>query len=308
MRVTKNIYEANAITHNGAMHADEVFATVILDHVIPDLTVYRASGKVPEGLAPSVVVYDIGMGRFDHHQKGGNGRRPNDIPYASAGLIWREYGPKVCAETADQRLVWASLDKSLFQGIDAEDNGEIPRFDYPTKPASLSQVISGFNPVWDSDEDSDAAFAKAVEYASVIFQNAFETAASKARAKEKVHTAIDNANGHIMVLDRNLPFQSFLFHPDPWLREKADNIFFAIYPSQRGGYNWKTVLAKPNSSTPRWNTPSEWHGLGGDALRKLTGVETATFCHKAGFVGGAETLDDAISMAQKAIAAGNRGI
>ena len=43
---------------------------------------------------------------------------------------------------------------------------------------------------------------------------------------------------------------------------------------------------------------SEWKGLNGSSLQEVTGIATATFCHPAGFIGGAETLEDTIRLAE----------
>ena len=170
MDITKNIKEATAITHGGTFHADEIMATVILEKVFGDIIVCRTF-RVPEDLKEDVIVYDIGFGAFDHHQKGGNGARENGVPYAACGLIWKEFGPQIVANTCNPELVWNLIDRDLIQGIDAGDNGAMPKTDYPAQAMSFSAVISGFNPNWDSNEDPDEAFAKAVELAEVVFDN-----------------------------------------------------------------------------------------------------------------------------------------
>ena len=95
IRTTNSIQKANLITHGGVFHADDVMATVILEKVFGDVTVCRVL-EVPEKLNSNVIVYDIGCGKWDHHQKGGNGVRKNGsnvgVPYAAAGLIWRDFG------------------------------------------------------------------------------------------------------------------------------------------------------------------------------------------------------------------------
>ena len=48
--------------------------------------------------------------------------------------------------------------------------------------------------------------------------------------------------------------------------------------------------------------PEEWRGIKRKELQKITGVTTAIFCHEGGVVGSAETIQDAIKMAQLAIA------
>ena len=79
IRLTQNINEATHITHGGIFHADEVFATAILA-TLGDVTVMRVFTVPADTRA---FVYDIGRGKYDHHQKGGNGARENGIPSAS---------------------------------------------------------------------------------------------------------------------------------------------------------------------------------------------------------------------------------
>ena len=49
IKMTKNIETATAVTHGGTFHADEVFATVILEKVFGDLTICRTF-RIPEDL------------------------------------------------------------------------------------------------------------------------------------------------------------------------------------------------------------------------------------------------------------------
>ena len=91
VKITKNIKDANCITHAGTFHADEIFATLILSKIIPRITLIRLPefGKEENTLAKqNVIVYDIGGGKYDHHQLGGNGIRENGVKYAACGLIW----------------------------------------------------------------------------------------------------------------------------------------------------------------------------------------------------------------------------
>ena len=94
IKTTKKAVEAKLITHAGSMHADDVMATYILSKVFGEVKVLRTC-KVPDNLSEDVIIYDIGFGQYDHHQKGGNGTRENGVPYAACGLIWKEFGPRV---------------------------------------------------------------------------------------------------------------------------------------------------------------------------------------------------------------------
>ena len=297
MNITKNATQATAITHGGVFHADEVLATVILSKVFENLVVCRTF-KVPDEVSKDVIVYDIGFGAFDHHQKGGNGTRENGVPYAACGLIWKEFGHKIVADTCNPELVWNLIDRDLIQGIDATDNGAMPRTPYPAHAMSISNAVSGFNPTWDSSEDSDDAFVRAVAFAEVVFDSTLSNAISKAKAQQIVDKAIEVSEGKIMVLKQFVPWQEFLFSSTS---EKAEGIQFVVFPSNRGGYNWQCVPDKLGSFGQRKAVPTEWKGLRDLDLQKVTGVATASFCHPAGFIGGATTFEDALALAKIAV-------
>ncbi len=301
VRITKKFEEADLITHSGVFHGDEVFATVILSKLKGDVKVLRTF-KVPEsGLKPDAVVYDIGHGCFDHHQRGGNGVRANGVPYASAGLIWKEFGYQLLKDFKyiEAERIWHYVDSALIAGVDAMDNGALPFRDYPIQDMNVSRAITTFNPDWDSDETPDQAFMRAIAFAEVIFDNTFARAISEVKAKGLVEEAIASASEHIMVLDRFVPWQSHIYHSE--MPEKAQEIWFVVFPSNRGGFNWQCVPEGNGSRAPRRSVPDAWCGLPQDKLREVTGVSTATFCHQAGFIGSAETLEDAILMAKLAI-------
>lgn len=299
IKTTKTMEQATVVTHGGIFHADEVLATVILSKVLGDITVLRTS-KVPEGLADDVIVYDIGFGRFDHHQKGGNGARENGVPYAAVGLIWKEYGHKLVEDTVNPELVWSLIDRDLIQGVDATDNGAMPKSGSIAHNMSFSNIISSFNPTWDCAEDPDEAFIKAVEFAETVFENTLKNATAKAKAQKIVEEAIEKSQEHIMVLDRFVPWQEVIFSSE---NAKASEVLFVVFPSNRGGFNWQCVPEALGSFGQRKPVPSEWKGLSGEKLQKVTGITTATFCHPAGFIGSAETFKDAYALAKLAVEA-----
>ena len=304
IKTTKNQEQATVVTHGGIFHADEVLATVILSKVLGDITVLRTF-KVPEGLFDDVIVYDIGFGKFDHHQKGGNGARENGVPYASVGLIWKEYGHKLVEDTANPELVWSLVDRDLIQGVDATDNGAMPKPETEStgpvvRNMSFSNAISGFNPTWDSNEDSDEAFIRAVEFAEIVLENTLKNATAKAKAQKIVEEAIEKSQEHIMVLEQFVPWQEFIFSSE---NDKASEVQFVVFPSNRGGYNWQCVPDALGSFGQRKTVPSEWRGLSGENLQKVTGVPTANFCHSAGFLGSAATFEGAYALARIAVEA-----
>ena len=122
---------ANGFTHAGKFHADDVFATALLQIIRPDIRITRGFA-VPDDF--DGIVYDIGFGMFDHHQEPRE-YRANGIPYAAFGLLWRVLGPGLVGER-QARLI----DENFIQPLDLNDNtGE---------QNSLCDAIGFSNPVW----------------------------------------------------------------------------------------------------------------------------------------------------------------
>lgn len=57
---------AKAFTHSGKFHADDVFSYALLLYLNPAITITRGN-KVPKDF--DGIVFDIGRGKYDHHQK-----------------------------------------------------------------------------------------------------------------------------------------------------------------------------------------------------------------------------------------------
>lgn len=298
IRMTSNVYEAQLVTHAGGFHADEVLATAILEELFENVVVCRTL-EVPKNLKSDVIVYDIGGGRWDHHQKGGNGVRENGVPYASAGLIWRDFGPELLKKKySDSSELLTSVDKMLIRGIDAIDNGIITNSKFEVSSMNISQAISDFNPTWDENENPDEAFKDACEFARQILINTLRRAISVMKARGYVEEAIEKSSNHIMILEKYVSWSRALyFSRNP----KALDIWFVIYPSNRVGYNWRTVTISLKKHIPMKAVPDNWLGLKGEEYQKVTGVKTAMFCHHGGFIGAAETQEDAIRLAEIAI-------
>lgn len=163
MTMTMTMNNVTANTHGGVFHADEVFATAVLKQLFENLTVHRVFR--PEDDAD--IVYDIGGGAYDHHQADKE-TRPDGIPYAAFGLIWRSFGRAYIESlgvfTKYVDFVHAMVDKTLVRSVDALDNG----VSLGGEAFTISDAISSFNPEWDSDESADEAFSCAVDFAGSV--------------------------------------------------------------------------------------------------------------------------------------------
>lgn len=305
IRVTSNPYDANLITHTGTFHADEVLATVILSKTFFGIATVLRTVAVPEEKFVEIepIIYDIGGGKFDHHQKGGNGTYENGVPYASAGLVWKEYGLKILFNTFNDaadteiKFIFDYIDKNLIQGVDAYDNGVLPKADYPVQSMNFSEIIRNFNPTWNSEESSDSAFIQAVNFAEVIFDKLIETAYAKAKAESIIKGAIRNSERGIMILSQQIDWQDALFTSN---NPKAKEINYVIYPSNRNDYKVRCVPDELNGFGQRMPLPVKWRGLKNEELQKCSGVSDAIFCHPNGFIAAAKTFKGALELAQLA--------
>ena len=110
-----------AMTHGGKFHADDVFSGALLTILNPEIQIQRAF-QVPEGYTG--LVFDLGWGRFDHHQNGAPVRE-NGVPYAAFGLLWREFGEEFllrhCSKE-DTAREFARFDEQFVQPLDLDDN------------------------------------------------------------------------------------------------------------------------------------------------------------------------------------------
>ena len=102
-----------AFTHGGVFHADDVFAAAMLRIIKPGIIIERGN-TVPEDY--DGLVFDIGFGEFDHHQKDKRVRE-NGVYYAAFGLLWEKYGSMLMNEEDAK-----AFDESFVQPIDNSDN------------------------------------------------------------------------------------------------------------------------------------------------------------------------------------------
>ena len=301
--ITENIEEADLITHNGTFHSDEVFSTVLLSKVLKkDILKLCRTSNIKEGITG--FVYDVGYGKYDHHQPGGNGERKNGIKYSSFGLVWMDFGKDYLKQLNCLQIeeVWSMVDKKLVQNIDAIDNGQLGKltqFDFEV--VTLPNLISMYNSNWDDEQaNQNEMFLKAVQFAQTVFDRFIISVVSKIRAKSRVEDAIENSKNQILILEKFMPWKEFLLDSE---NEKAKNILFVVFPSNRGGYNVYAVPKENGSFESRKLFPAKWAGLKDEELSKISGVATATFCHTGRFICATRTKEDAIKIARIAVEA-----
>ena len=185
-----------AMTHAGRFHADDVFSAALLKILNPQIHIVRRNA-VPEGYQG--LVFDLGVGDFDHH--GGRARfRDNGVPYASFGLLWKEYG---CTLVSEKEA--GTFDESFIQPLDFQDNNGGSNL--------LCRAITQANPKWDEeDSNSDEAYFKAVDFARFILENEIRSMHSTEHAEQIVLECLKKSENGIVVLPTGMPWKALLLY------------------------------------------------------------------------------------------------
>ncbi|MBQ3307286.1 MAG: MYG1 family protein [Bacilli bacterium] len=297
IKVVDKIEEANCITHSGTMHADEVFSTAFLDLYLENVKVFRTAKVEGYKIREDQLVYDIGRGKFDHHQQDAL-RRDNNIPYCSFGLLWKEYG-KEFLKKYDILLidkVFTGIDKDLVEGIDADDNGVFPKIEAPYRVKTIPNVIKIFNPSYDSGQIESEQFEKACKIARDIIEEEVYYMNGKVQAEEEIMKQLEGVgkDSHYLLLDKFLPYEETILQTP-----EAENLYFVAYPSNRGGYAIKVVPKSLEDRIPRLPFPEEWAGLEGEELEEVSKITGLSFCHSGRFIVTCKTLDAVYKVLEK---------
>ncbi|WP_229459107.1 MYG1 family protein [Massilia cavernae] len=261
-------------------------------------------------------IWDPASGRFDHHQKGFDGARQSGVPYASAGLVWKEHGGR-CVEAlaeahAGQRLsadaaqqIAYAIDADIVQYLDLSDVGAAKN---APGGYGLSAVISGFNPNWMDEQRlgyGEAAeayrlgqFKRAMEVLADIMANAVKYRVGALLALEQVRQAELLEDGKVLFLkNAALPWSAVV-------RKEMPKVLFVISHSiSEQRYMLHTVPADPDTFDARADLPEAWAGLRDAELAAVTGVADATFCHNGRFIAAARSFDGVRAMAKLALQA-----
>lgn len=270
------------ITHSTVFHADDVFGVAMCRLINPDIEIIRTLEvekylEMARNVGKNALVFDIGLGKYDHHQED-KALRPDGTPYCGFGLLWRDYGYLLCKE----QEAWEKVDQNFVIAIDKADNGVAQNL--------LSSSIKAFNPNWNDDTSEEVAFHRAVLVAMQILKAQVDHANSAVAARDAVIASY--TGGEILVLDRYLPWTDVVQQ-----NEQLKDILFVIYPSQRGGWNIQTVPKEPGTFVNRMDFPKEWLGHA-DSDRGIH------FAHTANFLIACDTKEQAIKVAKEAVEAG----
>jgi uncharacterized UPF0160 family protein len=306
------------VTHGGKFHADDAWAVAVLNVVFPNSDIVRTRDPALIEAGDFAVdvggIWDPATGRFDHHQKGFSGARPSGVPYASAGLVWKEYGARcvsiLAATHTGQQLreddalqIAYAIDADVVQYLDLSDVGAARN---APGGYGLSAVISGFNLSWLDEQrmgygaETEAfrlsQFRRAMAILTDIMVNGVKYRVGSLLALEQVRQSELLEGGKVLFLKNGaLPWTAVV-------RKEMPKVLFVIshnVAEQR--YMIHTVPVSLESFDARADLPEAWAGLRDAELAAVTGVPDAGFCHNGRFIAAAKSFEGVLAMAKLAL-------
>lgn len=294
------------ITHDAGFHTDDIFAAATLQIYLEKNNqkyklIRTRDAKI---ISSGDFVFDVGgiynpkEGKFDHHQKGGAGTRENGIPYAAFGLVWKEFGQKICEDIS----ISNEIDRKLAQPIDANDNGvDVYKSNIKDVSPITFQDIAGV--YYPEEGASDEEYLKAFNTLVLLAKSILEKSILKSKKQAEVNTYMKGLydttdEKKFLVVERKYGrFAVTMGALD------LSEVLYVVYPSVKNESEWNICATRKSVETMESKKPfpESWAGLQNDDLAKASGVSSARFCHNGRFLCTASSKEDAINLAKLAI-------
>lgn len=287
------------LTHDGKFHADEVMATAVLSLVYKGkIRVIRTRENV-HGKGADIVydtgqIYDPSRNYYDHHQTGGADTRPDGVPYAAFGLIWKHFGLQLVDEK-----VHKVIDEEIVRLTDAEDVAYDSFYSEKLQASAISfdEICSQMCPINLEPQETDKRFMILVEFATEYLRALIEKYKNKVAdwdyVEQKYNEAVDK---RVVVLERHASWGKVLM-------QKSEPLF-VIFPDanpKNTHYKISAVGKEVGKYGLRLTPPASWLGKENSDLENASGVLGAIFCHNSGFLMVANSLESALKMVEMAM-------
>ncbi|MBX4206229.1 MYG1 family protein [Candidatus Parcubacteria bacterium] len=283
------------VTHHEHFHTDDLLAVAALLIKYPGSSVMRTRDQAIIESADIVVdvggVYDPAKLRFDHHQLGGAGKRTNGIPYASIGLVWKEFGEEL-AGGKEEALI---IEEDMIVSVDALDNGvdiATPKFTN-VSTYSLGDFFESFVDGAKTLEDFDEKFHEALIQATALLERQIRDAKKLAADWREVRKIYEATSDKRIII---IPLHTAWKHP-----LVPSDAQFVIYPRANGNWSAQAVNKSLDTYESKKPFPAAWAGLRDDDLARVSGIRDAVFCHSSRFLSVAQSQESALKLAEIAL-------
>lgn len=243
---------------------------------------------------------------------------------SASGLVYRHYGkqviqqfyPNLPAEFLD--LAYVKLYDSLLEALDAIDTGvELVPSGVSVlykDSTGLASRVGRLNPRWNEINDTtgetpnfDTRFQNAVDICGADFLACITgIVESDIPARTFVERALlqrlnTSASGQILKLESGgLPWKNHLYALEK-IHLVDPLIKFVLFQDISTMWRVQAVTLEGSSFTNRLSLPEAWRGVRDQDLEGIAKIPGARFVHAAGFIGGADTFEGVLAMAEAAL-------
>lgn len=217
------------------------------------------------------------------------------IPYATFGLIWKQFGMKV----AGSKEVFEYVVENLVIPFDAADNGvdTYASIYEDIMPLTVEDYIKleciEVKNKPEGERDFDKSFMRLIPFAQRVIQLTVEKGKGAAKNRKDALKAYAKAKDkRIVVSEKFLPYDF----------DDMPKVLVHVYKDLRGGWSAKNMRLRKGSYEGRFYFPEEWRGKRDADLAAVTGVPDARFCHSAGFLAVAGSKQGVLDLCEKAFA------
>jgi uncharacterized UPF0160 family protein len=201
--------------------------------------------------------------------------------------------------------------KNFIEAVDAIDNG-IGQYEAAGAPryvsnTSLGSRVGQLNPNWNEEQNNgilDACFLKAVALTGGEFKEAVEYVA-KVWLPAKLHVkaalsamASVDPSCQIMRLVTVCPWKDHLYELEKEMALEKPVLFCVFEDTREKKWRIQAVSESASSFKNRRNMPAAWCGLRDAKLSEASGIPGCVFCHANGFIGGNDSYEGVLKMAQ----------
>jgi uncharacterized UPF0160 family protein len=285
--------------HNRRFHSDDIFSVAVLS-ILHNGAIKVIRTRDEKEYAKADYIIDVGLeynpvkNKFDHHQEGGAAKRPDGSDYAAFGLLWLQFGEKICGskEVADR------IEKRLVKANDLIDNS-VDIFSKTIKdvtPYLIEDGLEIFNLTWlEAESLRDEHFDLAVKMAKEILLREIKVWTDRVQGEKEVERFYrESVDKRIIILNGRYPWEEVVNkYPEP--------LFVVSFREDSGQWGVTTVRDDLASFKSRLFFPKNWGGKRDAELALITGVKDALYCHHNLWLAIAGSKEGAIKLAKLAI-------
>lgn len=319
------------VTHSGAFHADEVLGTVLIRY-IPGFTkhvILRSRNREIWNLGDIVIdvggVFDPNTLRYDHHMstfKEVFDEKVSKINLSAAGLVYKYHGKEIITNLlqawgeyenlkSSVDKIYLTIYKKLILYVDGVDNGVDQYPDSKGKElysnsTSYANRVSRLNPSILNSNDQSKQFLEAQKLAKEEFLESLKYLVFRHfPAYNIVLDAFSNRksfhhSGRIVFFKQEVFFKEHLINIEEEQGLQGE-ILYVLVQTKKEGVRLMTIPKALGSFDFRKGIYTPWRGLENEELKEISGIKDIIFVHKAGFIGGAQSIESTLQMAEKSL-------